>query len=77
MRCPLCHENHELSQCPRWRVPLTSRKAMKRTLLALAAAASLSGCAGLHVSWTATASYNMPTAVQAGIIQPGKLPGKP
>lgn len=50
---------------------------MKRTLIALAVASLLSGCAGLHVSWTATASYNMPTAVQAGIIQPGKLPGKP
>lgn len=45
---------------------------MKRTLLALAVAASLSGCAGLHVSWTATASYNMPTMVQSAAIQPGK-----
>ncbi|HSV48370.1 MAG TPA: hypothetical protein VLJ58_21455 [Ramlibacter sp.] len=44
---------------------------MKRLTLILAAVL-LSGCAGLHVSWTATASYNMPTAVQAGIIQPGK-----
>jgi uncharacterized protein YceK len=45
---------------------------MKKTIIALAVASLLSGCAGLHVSWTATASYNMPTAVQAGIIQPGK-----
>jgi uncharacterized protein YceK len=45
---------------------------MKKTVVALAVASLLSGCAGLHVSWTATASYNMPTAVQAGILQPGK-----
>jgi uncharacterized lipoprotein YmbA len=42
-----------------------------KTLFVAVAALALSGCAGLHVSWTATASYNMPTAVQVGIIQPG------
>ena len=45
---------------------------MKYALIVLALLA-LSGCAGLHVSWTATASYNLPTAIQAGVIQPGKL----
>ena len=48
-----------------------------KTLATIFVAMALSGCAGLHVSWTATASYNMLTAVQAGVIQPGKLPGKP
>lgn len=69
MACVLCGSDfHTTSHCP-WK-----GKAMKRTLIALAVASLLSGCAGLHVSWTATASYNMPTMVQAGIIQPGKAP---
>jgi hypothetical protein len=49
---------------------------MKKTAL-LFAAVLLSGCAGLHVSWTATASYNMPTMTQSGVVQPGKPAEKP
>ncbi|MGE0499289.1 MAG: hypothetical protein AB7O72_15810 [Ramlibacter sp.] len=40
---------------------------MKRTAIALAVAALLSGCAGLNVSWHLTASYqtNVSTVTQA------------
>jgi hypothetical protein len=43
-----------------------------RIVASILIALALAGCAGLHVSWTAAASYNMPTAVQAGTIHPGK-----
>ena len=41
MICPMCHGSHEISKCPRWRVPV------------IAAALFLSGCAtipGLEIS---------------------------
>ena len=38
---------------------------MKKTLIALfAIAVGLPGCGGLHVSWTATASYNATAITQ-------------
>ncbi len=45
---------------------------MKPHRIALAAlvAATTSGCAGLHVSWVATASYNAPAAT-AAVLQTG------
>jgi hypothetical protein len=40
-------------------------------LVTILAAVLLSGCSALHFSGTAVLSYNMPTAVQAGVVQPG------
>lgn len=41
---------------------------MKRTAVALAVAALLSGCAALKVSWSLTASYNTVTAAQSAVV---------
>lgn len=48
---------------------------MRKTPIALAvlAAAGLSGCAGLNVSWVATASYNTPASTIA-TMTPGGQP---
>ena len=41
---------------------------MKR-IVALLLSSVLVGCASLHVSWTATASYNMPTVSYSAVQQ--------
>ena len=43
---------------------------MKNSLLMLTAALLLSGCAGLNVTWVATASYNTPAVTQS-VMMPG------
>lgn len=51
MPCTLCGSDfHNLSQCP------LKGKAMKRVLIALAAAAALSGCAGLSINFDVDAA---------------------
>lgn len=41
---------------------------MKNPLIAIVAAAALVGCGGLHVSWTATASYNADAVTQSQVL---------
>lgn len=40
----------------------------KKTATALAIAALLTGCGGLHVSWTATASYNADAVTRSQVV---------
>ena len=40
----------------------------KKTAIALGVAALLSGCSGLHVSWTATASYNADAVTRSQVV---------
>lgn len=49
---------------------------MKRTAVSLAIALMLSGCAGLNVSWSLTASYNAITQA-ASVVQHAPAPEKP
>lgn len=49
-----------------------------KKLLALALIASLSGCAGLSVQWTAVAHYSTVDAQKSlGIVMPGTVPANP
>lgn len=41
---------------------------MKNPLIAIALCAALAGCGGLHVSWTATASYNADAVTQSQVL---------
>ncbi|CAN7408900.1 hypothetical protein [Acidovorax sp. LjRoot194] len=41
---------------------------MKNPLIAIVAAAALVGCGGLHVSWTATASYNADAVTRSQVV---------
>ena len=45
-----------------------------RTLITMFLLAFLTGCAGLNVSWVATATYNTPASTQA-ILNPGATIG--
>ena len=66
MPCTLCgSDNHNRAQCP-WK-----DQTLTKIILATMAALVLSGCAGLNVSWVATASYNTPATTSA-ILTPGK-----
>ena len=48
-----------------------------KALASILVALSLAGCSGLHVSWTAVASYNMPTVIQSATMHPGKVADSP
>jgi len=39
-----------------------------KTILTLALCAALAACGGLHVSWTATASYNADAVTRAQVV---------
>ena len=50
---------------------------MKHLAIVLLIVVSLSGCAGLNVSWVATASYNTPATTSATMTPGVEKPVKP
>lgn len=74
--CPLCKDNHELSQCPRWRAPPSQRGMALVTLLIYMAIAS--GCVGVLYgayrwvdgAWETTAGVDEGRRLQRADMQP-------
>ena len=67
--CPMCRGSHELSQCPRWRVPSGQRGSALVTLLVYAASAA----ACLAIVWAAYRWVDTTWQTSAGIAEGKRL----
>ena len=74
--CPQCKDNHELSQCPRWRVPPAQRGMALVTLLIYIGIAS--ACVGVLYgayrwvdgTWQTSAGINEGKRLEHAVMQP-------
>ena len=74
--CPMCKDGHDLSQCPRWRVPPGQRGFAIVTLLIYAAVAA--ACAGMvyaayswvDTTWQTSAGVDEGKRLEHAAIQP-------